>query len=100
VRHVSEQNKSLSWEERKRHYVEHFAHKPWEAQAISLADKIDNFRSIIVCKRDYGDPWAMFKRGRDAQIERFDAMASAARALAPHPIIDEFLAELEAVRAL
>ena len=25
--------------------------KPWEAQAITLADKIDNFQSIIVCAR-------------------------------------------------
>lgn len=100
VRDVSEQDKSLSWEERKRRYVEHFAHEPWDAQAISLADKIDNFRSIVVCRRDHGDPWAQFKRGRDAQLERFDALASAARALAPHALVDEYLAELEAVRAL
>jgi (p)ppGpp synthase/HD superfamily hydrolase len=100
VQHVSEPDKSLSWEERKRNYVSYFAKKPWDAQAISLADKIDNFRSIIVCKKDYGDPWPMFKRGRDAQIERFDAMAAVAKTLAPHPLIDEFLAELEAVRAL
>jgi (p)ppGpp synthase/HD superfamily hydrolase len=100
VRDASEQDKSLSWEERKRRYVEHFAHKSWEAQAISLADKIDNFRSIVVCKKDHGDPWPLFKRGRDAQLERFDALAAAARAIPPHPLIDEYLAELEAVRAL
>lgn len=100
VRHVSEPDKSLSWEERKRRYVEHFATKPWDAQAISLADKIDNFRSIVVCKLDHGDPWPQFKRGRDAQLERFDAFAAAARALPAHALIDEFLDELEAVRAL
>jgi (p)ppGpp synthase/HD superfamily hydrolase len=100
VRDVSEEDKSLSWEERKKRYLEHFGKKCWEAQAISMADKIDNFRSIILCKSDYGDPWPMFKRGREAQLERFDALAAAARKLPPHPIIDELLAELEAVRAI
>jgi (p)ppGpp synthase/HD superfamily hydrolase len=100
VRHVSEQDKSLSWEERKKAYVEHFAHEPWEAQAISLADKIDNFQSIIVCAKVFGDPWAMFKRGKAAQIERFTALHEAAKKLAAHPLIDEYartLSEVERV---
>lgn len=97
VSHVSEPDKSLPWEERKRRYLLHFIEKPWEAQAISLADKIDNFRSIMVCAEDHGDPWAMFKRGRAAQLGRFEAMAEALRDLPPHPLIDEYhrtLAEL------
>jgi (p)ppGpp synthase/HD superfamily hydrolase len=98
VRWASEEDKSLPWEERKRRYVEHFPSKPWEAQAITLADKIDNFASIAVCARDFGDPWAMFKRGRTAQLERFDALGAAARHLAPHPLVDEFLAALEELR--
>lgn len=97
VRHVSEEDKSLSWEERKKAYVEHFAVKPWEAQAITLADKIDNFQSIIVCAKVFGDPWAMFKRGKAAQIERFTALLDAAKKLAPHPIIDEYARTLSEV---
>lgn len=100
VRHVSEQDKSLSWEERKRLYLEHFAHEPWEAQAITLADKIDNFQSIVVCARVFGDPWAMFKRGRDAQIVRFRDLLDRTRRLAPHPLIDEYAATLTLVEAL
>jgi len=100
VRHVSEEDKSLSWEARKRAYLEHFAVKPWEAQAITLADKIDNFESIVVCARDHGDPWAMFKRGRAAQIERFEALSAMLDALAPHPLIDEYRAALERVRGV
>jgi (p)ppGpp synthase/HD superfamily hydrolase len=90
VRHVSEEDKSLSWEDRKRIYLEHFPHKPWEAQAITLADKIDNLQSIVVCARSYGDPWAMFKRGRDAQMARYNELLALARALPAHPLIDEF----------
>src|SRR5579863_1815673 len=38
VRGVSEADKSLPWEDRKRLYLEQFARAPWEAQAISIAD--------------------------------------------------------------
>lgn len=100
VRHVSEEDKTLSWEERKRAYLEHFSKKPWEAQAITLADKIDNFQSIIVCKTSYGDPWAMFKRGRDVQIGRFRDLLARARALPAHPLVDEYATTLAAVEAL
>lgn len=100
VRHVSEEDKSRSWEDRKRLYLEHFATKPWEAQAITLADKIDNFQSIIVCARVFGDPWPMFKRGKDAQIGRFRELLVRAQALPAHPLVSEYtavLAEVEAV---
>ena len=88
----------LPWEERKRLYLEHFVVKPWEAQAITLADKIDNLQSIVVCKQHHGDPWPQFKRGRDAQLKRYDKLAAAARNLPGHPLIDEFAHVLDAVR--
>jgi (p)ppGpp synthase/HD superfamily hydrolase len=100
VRHVSEEDKSLPWEDRKRLYLEHFSKKPWAAQAITLADKIDNFESIIVCARVHGDPWAMFKRGRDAQVGRFRDLLARAKALPPHALIDEYERTLVAVEAL
>ncbi len=98
VRDVSEEDKALSWEERKRAYIERFPHKPWRAQAISLADKIDNFQSIMVCAADFGDPWRMFKRGKSAQLERFDALAANLTALPAHALVDEFRSTLALVR--
>ncbi|HLM75771.1 MAG TPA: HD domain-containing protein [Polyangiaceae bacterium] len=100
VVHVSETDKSLPWEERKRLYLEHFAVKPWEAQAITLADKVDNFQSIVVCSRHHGDPWALFKRGRDAQLARFDALLAMTRSLPAHHLITEFERALEEVRGV
>jgi (p)ppGpp synthase/HD superfamily hydrolase len=100
VVHVTETDKSLPWEDRKRLYLEHFAKKPWEAQAITLADKIDNFQSIVVCSRHHGDPWALFKRGRDAQIARFEALLGLTRALPPHALITEFEQALGEVRGV
>jgi (p)ppGpp synthase/HD superfamily hydrolase len=100
VQAVSEEDKSLSWEERKRVHLERLAHESWDAKAIATADKIDNFASILVCAHDHGDPWAMFKRGRGAQIDRFDAFARMLDALPPHPLCAEYRAGLEAVRSL
>jgi (p)ppGpp synthase/HD superfamily hydrolase len=100
VRHVSEEDKSKSWEERKRLYLEHFSNKPWEAQAITLADKIDNLQSIVVCATSFGDPWAMFKRGRDVQLGRFAELRDRARRLAAHPLIDDYAQALADVEAL
>jgi (p)ppGpp synthase/HD superfamily hydrolase len=94
VGYVSEPDKSLPWEVRKRQYLDRFPHEPWEAQAITLADKIDNLQSIVVCAQQYGDPWAQFKRGRDVQIARFVALREAALGLPAHALIDEFVAAL------
>jgi (p)ppGpp synthase/HD superfamily hydrolase len=98
VRDVSEEDKSLPWEARKAQYLAHFPNKGWDAQAITLADKIDNLTSIAVSARDHGDPWPLFKRGKEAQLERFDALLAAARTLPPHPLVDELAAALDAVR--
>jgi (p)ppGpp synthase/HD superfamily hydrolase len=100
VEHVSESDRKLPWEQRKRAYLERFPHEPWEAQAITLADKIDNFESIVVASQAFGNPWSMFKRGRAAQLDRFDELASLVGRLAPHPLIDEYLDALERVRAV
>ena len=101
VRHVSEEDKSLSWEERKTAYLEHFSKKPWEAQAITLADKIDNFQSIIVCAGTFGDPWKMFKRGKEAQVGRFRDLEQRVLAAKPdHPLVAEYVKTLAAVDAV
>ncbi len=100
VDHVTEQDKTLPWEERKRLYLEHFAHEPWEAQAITLADKIDNFESIVVCAELHGDPWAMFKRGKKAQMIRFQALEEKLASIPHHPLVDDFRDALDRVQAV
>lgn len=100
VDHVTEQDKTLPWEERKRRYLELFPHKPWEAQAITLADKIDNFESIMVCRELHGDPWSMFRRGRETQLARFDELQEMLAPLPPHALIDEYVTTLAAMRTV
>ena len=102
VRAVSEPDKALPWEERKARYLERFAAEPWEAQAIGIADKIDNFQSILVSAAVSGAAatWGMFRRDRAAQMERFEAMAKVVSRLPPHSLICAFEESLSAVRAL
>lgn len=98
VRAVTEEDKSLPWEERKQRYLERFARAQWEAQAVGIADKIDNFASIVVCAAEHGNPWSMLKRGREAQIKAFEAFASVVASLPAHPLCAEFEAALGALR--
>jgi (p)ppGpp synthase/HD superfamily hydrolase len=100
VRAVSEEDKSLPWEERKRAYLERFARAPWDAQAIGIADKIDNFASIVVCASDHGDPWSLLKRGRDAQLHAFEAFGAVVAGLPPHALCLEFQEALTTLRAV
>jgi (p)ppGpp synthase/HD superfamily hydrolase len=89
VRAVSEEDKTLSWEVRKADYLDRIAQSSWDAQAIAVADKIDNFLSIAVCARDHGNPWTMFRRGRAAQLAHFSAFMRIAESVRPHALIDE-----------
>ncbi|HEY8090729.1 MAG TPA: HD domain-containing protein [Polyangiaceae bacterium] len=100
VRAVTEEDKSLPWEERKSRYLARFRESPWDAQAIAIADKIDNFASILVCAREHGDPWSMLKRGKDVQMQRFEAFARAVDTLPAHPLCRELKDALGALRAL
>jgi hypothetical protein len=97
---VSEPDKSLSWEVRKQQYLEHFAANAWDAQAVAIADKIDNFASIVVCAAEHGDPWSMLKRGKEVQMERFEAFARTVAALPAHALVREFEAAFARLRAL
>jgi (p)ppGpp synthase/HD superfamily hydrolase len=97
---VSEEDKALPWEERKTRYLERFARSPWDAQAVGIADKIDNFVSIVVCAREHGDPWSMLKRGKATQMQRFEAFARVVAALPPHPLCAELEASLATLRSL
>lgn len=46
VNEVTEQDKSLPWEERKKRYLQHLSNASLEATAIAFADKIDNMQSL------------------------------------------------------
>ena len=77
------EDKSKSWEERKRWAVEHAAHMSAEALAVKAADKLHNLESLVDDLKRAGnreEVWSKFKGGRERTI----AMSSAlVEALAP-----------------
>jgi (p)ppGpp synthase/HD superfamily hydrolase len=98
VDHVTEQDKSLPWAERKKRYLERLDRAPFEALALSCADKIHNLRSFVLYTRAGGEVWAIVKAGREAQLEQFDKLAALYRARFDHPLRVLFEEALEMVK--
>lgn len=77
------EDKSRTWEERKRAQVEHAPHLSADALAIKAADKLHNLRTLAQDLRAAADPdtvWARFRGGRERTLamsrELVDAIAS------------------------
>lgn len=76
VRGATEPDKSDSWENRKRHTLEFLRTAGPEMLLVSVADKLDNIRSIREDLELHGDlAWTRFKRGRDSQAWYFHSLA-------------------------
>jgi len=68
VRDCSEPDRSLSWEERKRHTIEFLKTAPPEVKLVACADKLHNIRTMVREYEDMGNRlWERFKRGRSSQ---------------------------------
>lgn len=62
------EDKSLSWEERKRHTIDSAAAASLQEKCLLAADKLDNIKSIYEAFQNSGnDIWSHFKRGKDKQ---------------------------------
>jgi len=64
----SEPDKSLPWEERKRHTLEYLKTAPLDVRMVTCADKLHNIRSMSAEYEIIGDKlWERFNRGKEAQ---------------------------------
>lgn len=65
---ASEEDKTLSWEERKQHTIDALPHADIEEIQIIVADKLHNLRSIRTDLEMYGEvTWERFNRGKSYQ---------------------------------
>ncbi len=65
---ASEPDKTLPWEDRKKHTIKHLRTASLEVRLVACADKLHNVRSIAMDYRKVGESvWGRFKRGRTAQ---------------------------------
>lgn len=68
VSSATELDKSLSWEERKKHTIETIKTKDLRHKAIVCADKISNLEDLLILsKKNNIDAFSSFKRGYDKQ---------------------------------
>ncbi|WP_042349453.1 HD domain-containing protein [Bacillus massiliigorillae] len=62
------EDKSLSWEERKKHTISVVKTAPLEVKALIVADKLDNLQSLKQQYEEMGEEvWKAFKRGKEQQ---------------------------------
>ncbi len=73
----SEPDKSLPWEERKRHTLDALRTAPLAVRAVTCADKLHNLRCLRVAHATRGEEvWKYFKRGRAEQTWLFQNLAA------------------------
>lgn len=90
---ASENDKSLSWEERKQHTIDGLKHASMEELQVIVADKLHNLRSIRSDLEENGDKiWQRFNRGKEKQHWYYSSIV---KALTPRKSDSMLIGELE-----
>jgi (p)ppGpp synthase/HD superfamily hydrolase len=74
------EDKSKSWEDRKRRAVEHVPHLSPEAATVKATDLLHNLYRLVDGLRESPDPaevWKRFKGGRERTLEHYAALVEA-----------------------
>ncbi len=94
------EDKSRTWEERKRAQVEHVPHLSPDALSVKAADKLHNLRTLVDDLRATSDPtsvWSKFRGGRERTLARSRELVDALAARCDVRLATELR---EALRAL
>ena len=103
VKHVSEHDKSDTWENRKKRTIEHIRNRnPMDALLVECADKLDNIRAI---RNDYAKLgnklWCRFNRSKQDQKWYYQSLAKAfmsrSKGASKKSLFKEFSNEVKAV---
>ncbi|TYS62512.1 bifunctional (p)ppGpp synthetase/guanosine-3',5'-bis(diphosphate) 3'-pyrophosphohydrolase [Sutcliffiella horikoshii] len=90
---ASENDKSLSWEDRKQHTIDGLKDASMDELQVIVADKLHNLRSIRTDLEEHGEViWGRFNRGKQKQHWYY---ASIVKALAPRKDAFKLIGELE-----
>lgn len=96
VEGCSELDKSLSWEERKRHTIEYLVSAANEIRWVTCADKLHNARSMYDDYQVQGESlWVRFKRGREQQEWYYTSIIESLSQGEPFGLLDELRDEVE-----
>ena len=66
---ASEPDKSLEWEDRKKHTIEHIKTAPLGSKLIVASNKLSNLKNLADCIELYGEEnsWKHLKRNKELQ---------------------------------
>ena len=82
---------NLSWEEKKKKYIETVRNSGVEAKAVALADKIHNLESLLAAYGQQGkDVWNKFNRGKEQKIWFETEVLKMLKGTWDHPMIKEY----------
>ncbi|WML57696.1 HD domain-containing protein [Neobacillus sp. PS2-9] len=96
VEGCSEPDKSLSWEERKKHTIEYLGAAPEEIRVVACADKLHNIRSIASDLEQFGEQvWGRFKRGKEQQEWYYTRVIESLGLQSNFQLLDELKIEVE-----
>ncbi|MGB9680925.1 MAG: HD domain-containing protein, partial [Minisyncoccia bacterium] len=92
---------SLSWEEKKKKYIETVRKGSEGAKAVAVADKIHNLESLLIAYEEQGpELWKKFNRGKEQKIWFESEVLKMLKQEWQHPLIDEYASLLEKVKSL
>lgn len=96
---ASEPDKSLPWEDRKRHTLAELGNRSNDELAVIIADKLHNLRSIRFDLEASGEKvWSRFNRGREQQTWYYQGILNAVQDRREQlALIGELEKEVEAV---
>lgn len=92
---------ALSWEDKKKKYIETVRAGSREAKAVATADKIHNAESLIAAHEAQGpDIWKHFNAGREKKLWFENAMLAMLNESWDDPLVGEYAALVERMNAL
>jgi len=91
VGHVTEQDKSLPWEERKQQALAHIYEMPYDALLLKSADVLANLSDLTADIAKEGDSvWQHFNALKEKQLERYRNLIEALQTVWPeNPLLLE-----------
>lgn len=92
---------SLSWEDKKKKYIETVRGGSEGAKAVATADKIHNAESLIRAHGRLGpELWTHFNAGREKKLWFENAMLAMLQESWKHPLVDEYAVLVAQMNAL
>lgn len=92
---------TLSWEEKKKAYIESVRNASEDVKAIATADKIHNAESLLAAYEKQGASlWNYFNAGREKKLWFEESMLAMLKETWGHPLVGEYERLVEKIRSL